>query len=184
MSSRRGNFHVRKATIDDLDGILAVQQQSYDVHLVEDAVIFKSILEFGLSYVAETLIKDTHVIIGFLLAHPSQLDHIYLLHESPILDSYDPFVFFIHDVSVLPNYRGRSVGTSLYIKFWRHVKELLRHRTPGHKIVIQIISVNHSEPFWRSLGFIKTMNVSMNAIQKLNYGGNCTHMSFVSSYPR
>ena len=166
-------IRIRKALPTDLDSILAVQREAYEGNspeLVEDATVFRNILEYSMSYVAT---NKKNKVRGYLLVHPSRRNYMHLLDEPPILERYDPNVYFIHDLAITPKYRRHRIGTAL-------VQRLLAHLMRTHfdeKYLLQLIAINGAEGFWTKHGFHQTPNVAINPIIKLNYGGECTHMS-------
>ena len=162
---------VRRATRHDLAEILAVQENAYAAPLVEDARIFQDILEYSMSYVAVTGDGDGEKIVGFVLGHPSTLNQIHLLHQI-VVPVFEKDVYFIHDLSVLEEYRGAGVGSLLAQRFIRDAC------VAGGEVIIQCISVNGSERFWRKQGFEVTAGVVLSPLVKECYGGgDCVHMS-------
>lgn len=87
---------VRPATLQDLDAIHEVQRSVYSDNLVERKKIFAGIIAYNQSLVA---VADK--VVGFLLAHPTRRNTIYLLHHFPGLNNITQEDVFIHDMSVL-----------------------------------------------------------------------------------
>ncbi len=85
-------------------------------------------------------------IVGYCISHP------YLKNESPTLNTLiqklpeTPDCWYIHDMAILPEYRGKGAATCLLAK--------IKHLAVKHGInEVSLTSVNNSESFWIHCGF-------------------------------
>ncbi len=139
------NTIIRHASIFDLNEIYSIQKHVYDSNLIESKYIFASIIIQGYSIVTVDL--KTNKIIGFLLAHPSELDQVHFLNKIPKHPRDEvQQCMFIHDMSVLPQYHNKKIGSDMY-HFFTYKLKYTKYNT------IQLISVNNTYPFWSKLGF-------------------------------
>lgn len=120
-----------------------VYQISLHIHsLYEDPEIFEErrALSKG-SYVL-----DTEKVVGYLISHPYRRDTYpplnTLIREIP----EDPDTWYIHDLAILPEFRGRGMVRPVLAK----VKALALAQ--GIK-ELSLVSVYGTEPFWTKMGF-------------------------------
>jgi predicted N-acetyltransferase YhbS len=159
---------VRDATPADLDAIHRVQAASYSDGLVESREVFSAILARGISLVAVD--EASGRLMGFLLAHPSERDAIYMLHHVPTSCDCSSGVVFVHDMSVLPEARGRGVGAALVRRFLD---------THSERSSVQLMAVNGAEAYWSRFGFERSEQVQMRIGDEVvaNYCGSCVYMT-------
>ena len=142
---------IRKATVDDIEGIMRVQRASYTPDLVEPASIFEAIVACGMSYVATN--EENATVVGFLVCHPTIRDTVYALHEPPEHPPASPWAF-IHDLSIDPEHRGKGIARKL-------LAALIDDARARSFIGIQLIAVHGAEAFWRHMGFREAPHVRL-----------------------
>ena len=85
-------------------------------------------------------------LIGYALTHPWHFG------EPPPLNSHlgrvpsDATTYYVHDVALLPEARGK--GYAIQIGDW-----LVRHAARDGFSNLSLVAVNSSQPFWKKLGF-------------------------------
>jgi len=123
--------------------IQQVYQISLHIHsLYEDPEIFEErrALSKG-SYVL-----DAEKVVGYLISHPYCRDTYpplnTLIREIP----EDPDTWYIHDLAILPEFRGRGMV--------RPVLEEVKALALAYGIKeLSLVSVYGTEPFWTKMGF-------------------------------
>lgn len=167
---------IRGATHGDVDAILALQRECYAPELVESEAVFRSIVAFGMSWVAEV---SGGGIIGYALVHPAAhgSDEVPALH-APMHDAPDDVagdvagkVSFVHDLTVRKAAQHAGVGTAL-------AQHVVSH--PQAVSTFTLVAVNGAEPFWERCGFRARSDVTVPDGVRASYGGGpCTFMTLV-----
>lgn len=133
---------VRVAELSDCGQLATIQASCYRPDLHEEPNVFDSIVRCGTSYVA--CIGSS--VVGYLLAHPWDI-----LDSPPplntLLDPSGPCTFvhvctFVHDLAVLPGWRGTALASRLF--------GCLDRSRP-----MSLVSVQGSKGFWEKQGFVK-----------------------------
>ena len=169
---------IRSATQGDVDAILALQRECYAQELVESEAVFRSIVAFGMSWVAEV---SRGGIIGYALVHPAAhgSDEVPALH-APMHPMHDAQagdvagdvagkVYFVHDLTVRKAARHTGVGTAL-------AQHVVSH--PQAVSTFTLVAVNGAEPFWERCGFRARSDVTVPDGVRASYGGGpCTFMT-------
>lgn len=122
----------------------------YNSDYWEDAESFRLKMKL---FPAGCLAYKLDKIVGYIFSHPYS-DSIVNLSEHISLP-ISPDIYYIHDLAVDIDYRGRDIGTQLA----NHVINLAW--SIGFN-KIKLVSVLHSEKFWVRLGF--------NPVQEIKYG--------------
>ncbi|WP_438751938.1 GNAT family N-acetyltransferase [Pararhizobium sp. O133] len=137
------SFTFRNARLEDLDGVLSVQ-----------AVVFPAFQE-GRATFSERLqlypdgffvVEEDSLIKGYLVSYPFQrlnpppLDTL-IGSVSPDSDAY-----YVHDLSLLPEMRGRGAAVAM-VEAMTSVARRANFATMG------LIAVGGADIFWRRFGF-------------------------------
>lgn len=107
-------------------------------------------------------------LIGYALTHP------WYFAEPPALNSHlkevpaDATTYYVHDVALLPEARGR--GYAMEIGEW-----LVDHAAQGGFPNLSLVAVNGSQPFWEKLGFQVAVIPGLEA-KLLSYGPDAALM--------
>lgn len=107
-------------------------------------------------------------LIGYALTHPWNFG------EPPALNSQleripsNPTTYYVHDVALLPEARGR--GYAMQIGDW-----LVRHAEREAFSNLSLVAVNGSQPFWEKLGFRVTVVPGLES-KLLSYGPDAVLM--------
>ncbi len=148
------DIHIRRARVTDLDAIWNIQRVCYETDLVESRETFENILGRG-SNVSFVAYGDDDVIVGYLLAHPwsdilnpPELHNLNLEEMRP--SPWGNNVYYIHDVTVLVDYRGSGVGKALVNMFMDRVNS---PEPDEIRPIVTLVSVGDSQQFWIKQGF-------------------------------
>jgi len=155
------SIKIRPATLSDLAHITEIQNHVYTPDLVESSDIFAGIIAHNMSIVAE----DTKInkIIGFLLAHPTELDYVHLLNHHPSVKiSHPGDKIFLHDMSILPSYHKKKIGSSMFDYF----------KNAHQNSTMQLVSVNNTYKFWQKMGFNVKNSVPLTEEHFQNYASH------------
>lgn len=107
-------------------------------------------------------------LIGYALTHPWRYG------EPPALNSHlrhiptDATTYYVHDVALLPEARGR--GYAMAMGDW-----LVDHAAQGGLPNLSLVAVNGSQPFWERLGFRATVIPGLES-KLLSYGPDAVLM--------
>lgn len=88
---------------------------------------------------------NNDVMIGYMLSHPWNNSVIKL--NAIIKPVINPTCYYLHDISILPEYQGNKFGQKMVGKAIELGNEL------GLK-KFSLVSVNKSKKFWEKMGFI------------------------------
>jgi predicted N-acetyltransferase YhbS len=114
---------IRAATQGDVHAIVALQRECYAPELVESDAVFRSIVAFGMSWVA---VSHKNVVVGYALVHPAAdptdvpalhapipAVHDVALREEVGEEGVTTTVLFVHDLTVGKAARRAGVGSAL-----------------------------------------------------------------------
>jgi len=143
---------VRHAKLSDIKDIMHIQTVCYPPELLEAEATFARILEKArnVCFVAEV---EGYGIVGFLLTHPWSD-----IFNPPELHNFNPEeishghwgrIYYVHDMSVLPEWRCHGIGTRLFESLLDKIEDSLEDMKP----VLTLVSVKASIAFWTRLGF-------------------------------
>lgn len=134
---------IREITDTDWPDVDRIQRVAYSADIVEGIETLQSI--GGLSPRTCLLAEDLGA-LGYLIAHPWTAESLpplnVILPEIPL----DASTFFLHDLALLPEARGRGIAQALV-----HAG-LTAAREAGLKDAA-LLSVQGSEAFWQKFGF-------------------------------
>lgn len=155
----------RLMTAEDLP---QVQVLADVIHLdhPEDAAVFAERLRL---YPGGCLaLEESGRLIGYALTHP------WRFAAPPALNSLlgqippDASTYYVHDVALLPEARGKGHAA--------HISErLVRHAHEAGFTNLSLVAVNNSQAFWERLGFRKTDVPGLEA-KLLSYGPDAVLM--------
>jgi GNAT superfamily N-acetyltransferase len=157
----------RKALKDDIDDILMIQSTLYASEYVERREIFMSIIEKGTSIV----IMLNEKIIGYITCHYCFKDTLHLLHQFCSCDDYTQRYLFINDMSILPEYQKKGIGSKIINKILQIFERL---KIAG----IQLMAVGKARRFWEAVGFKISPELQNKVTDDVrqNYGGEVYFM--------
>ncbi|KAK4107604.1 hypothetical protein N656DRAFT_785091 [Canariomyces notabilis] len=159
-------------TVDDIPELLRIGDAVHPSLPDSDYVFTERIQLFpeGCLILSDRDNNNNNKIYGYAISHPIRhgqppaLDS--LLHKIP----EDADQYYIHDVAILPELRGRGHATGGI----RMLLEEVASRFP----TTCLVSVYGTGPFWRRFGFEAVEAVDEALKEKLrNYGGGAVYMS-------
>ncbi len=135
---------IRSMRDDDLPRVLDLQRQSFTPDLVEsDAVICQRYARFGADFFVAL---EGDVIVGYTLCFPWKLG-TFPPHDTPFPDTLpEPDSFFIQDLSVHRDYRGRGLSKEL-------LKAVFARGAAYRYRQVALVAVAQSGTYWDSQGF-------------------------------
>ncbi len=107
-------------------------------------------------------------LIGYALTHPWRYGEPPALNSSLGQLPSDATTYYVHDVALLPEARGK--GYAIAIGDW-----LIRHAGQGGFPNLSLVAVNGSQPFWERLGFEGAVIPGLEA-KLLSYGPDAVLM--------
>jgi len=137
------NTQWRETKYSDLPKIMEIASQVH-VTLPERQEVFAD--KISLSSQTCLVLQANDIVAGYALSHPWRLHHI------PPLDSllgalpHDADCLYVHDVVVLPEFRGKHAVASLI----QMISEL--ERAKGMRF-LALVSVYHTTAMWERFGF-------------------------------
>lgn len=149
----QGSVAVRKAELSDCEQLSSMQAACYRQDLHEETAVFESIVRCGTSYVACV----GSGIVGYLLAHPWDG----LERPPPLnmpLDCSSGKSTFVHDLAILPGWRGAGLPSRLLA--------CLDSSRP-----MSLVAVQGSRGFWEKRGFAAGSSEGLES-----YGPGAVHM--------
>ncbi|KAI1444823.1 acyl-CoA N-acyltransferase [Annulohypoxylon stygium] len=155
----------RAMTVDDIDGLLLVADEVHPGLPESKEVFTERVKLFPEGCLA--LVEDGKV-CGYSISHPIRY------RQPPALDSLlgeiapDADQYYIHDVAILPKFRGRGFAAECINKLLAIAK---RYETTS------LVSVYGTAPFWARYGFApEPIDAAMS--EKLReYGGDAVYLS-------
>lgn len=129
---------IRPACSKDAAEIAAIGTASYPEQYYESPENFESRLT---GYPAGCFVADLDGLVGYIISFPYRLGSVCELNQ-PYTAEPEPDCYYIHDLCVLKEFRGRGIAKQL--------AERILELKWG---VIGLVSVNGSGKFWRKLGF-------------------------------
>lgn len=129
---------------EDLSGVLDIQRLSFGEDLIEsDEVIHQRFARFGGDFL---VIKDGANIAGYALCFPWKLGDV-PAHNKPFADILpEADSFFLQDISLHHDYRGRGLAGDLLQNIYSRAKE------KGF-IYLALVAVAQSGDYWDRQGF-------------------------------
>jgi predicted N-acetyltransferase YhbS len=145
-----------------------IQLLSYTKDLWETADVISQIVSISDGY--SLIACDGHEIVGYVLAHPFsdpknpvRLSNLQQVHKT---GKY----FFIHDLCVTPDARGKGVAAKI-------LKDLMDRAFEGGFLGVYLVSLAHVKDFWRAFGFIDYTEPTTWDYKEM-YGENSQYMVY------
>lgn len=133
----------------------------------EDAQVFEERLHL---YPQGCLIlEEKNRLIGYALTHPWHFGSPPPLNSRLGQIPSEPTTYYVHDVALLPEARGKGYAAQVGDLLVRHAQEA------GFSN-LSLIAVNNSQAFWERLGFRKTSVPGLEA-KLLTYGPDAVLMA-------
>ena len=138
---------VRPILDTDIDHLLQVQHHAYEQRYWESAESFRAKVIAGAGSCCGAWNDGT--MLGYLIALPLADNTAPSLNsvELPAVAPDTATTMFIHDLAVLPDHRGAGLADVLLV----HLYESALRRNIEQ---FRLISVQESQPFWQSRGFV------------------------------
>ena len=113
---------IRKAVIEDIDGIIKLLEQVHDIHVDIRPDIFKrGYTKYGKDELIEIIHDENKPI--YVAVDEKILGYIFCVFKTNNNESLHPIkTLYIDDFCVLDEYRHKHIGTSLY----EYIKELAK----------------------------------------------------------
>jgi ribosomal protein S18 acetylase RimI-like enzyme len=129
---------IRPTTPTDYAAVSALGSAIHSADYAESEECFTSLMRHAAS---GCFVADLDGIIGYVISFPYRLGQVYP-RNSPYTPVEEPDCYYIHDLAVLPEFRGKGVATQL-------ARQVLAQEWP----VVGLVAVNGSRGFWWKLGF-------------------------------
>jgi len=113
------------------------------------------------------LVEHGHL-VGYALTHPWRLNEPPPLNSSLSEIPRHPTTYYLHDVALLPEGRGKGYAAQA-------VEELARHAQAAGFSNLSLVAVNGSQKFWERLGF-RTMAAQGLEEKLSSYGSDAVLM--------
>jgi ribosomal protein S18 acetylase RimI-like enzyme len=155
-------MQLRKMRLTDLDEVFSLQEFVYDSSYVEPRQTFRSHLESS-SSLCIVLQTAASLIVGYAIAHPSDLDAIDPLSSVSVMCSKNPSVLYIHDICLHPNFRGYGHALAM-LKFIANREQF------NNLDRLALVSINSALRFWLSLGFRPRYSAFCESINSYGFG--------------
>lgn len=146
----------------DIDEVFSLQEFVYDSSYVEPRQTFRSHLESS-SSLCIVLETAASLIVGYVIAHPSDLDAIDPLSSVSVVCSKNPSVLYIHDVCLHPNFRGHGHALAM-------LKFIAKRKQFNNLEYLALISIKSALKFWLSLGFRPRSSTFCESINSYGFG--------------
>lgn len=152
-------------TKDDIPDLLRVADQVHPDLPESDVVFIERVKLFPEGCL---MLVDGEKVCGYAVSHPIRQ------HQPPALDSLlgeiarDADQYYIHDVAIIPEYRGRGLAAE-------GIRRLLEVATPYPTTCL--VSVYGTAPFWARFGFAPEPVDALLSEKLRNYGDDATYMS-------
>lgn len=135
---------IQKLNLTDIDRIMVIQRNAYTAQLIEPADAFLHKMKLFTQGALGYFVEDE--VAGYLFCHPWQREAVVPVHAVLAALPEAPDCFYLHDLSVHSDYRGRGIG-----------KRLVEHALSLGKALgfttFELVSVQGSANFWRDFGF-------------------------------
>lgn len=99
--------------------------------------------------------NDRDEVVGYMFGHPWVSRSVVPLDCRDLVIPHDADCYYLHDIAVIPKYRGMGIGK----KFLALAVEIAKEHGFGQ---IRGVAVLDSLPYWQKLGFV--------AIEAIDYG--------------
>lgn len=155
----------RPMTARDLDAVKMLADSIHVLH-PEDMEVFTERLRL---YPAGCqVLGNEDGLIGYALSHPWRLETPPPLNSALGRIPDEPETFYIHDVALLPDARGKGHAGDL-------VELLARHARGAGFGSLSLVAVNRSSAFWERFGFAPAMTNALRA-KLASYGDDALMM--------
>lgn len=141
----------------DLDAMLEIQAQTYQPYFHEARACFAEKLRLYPQGCWVVWLNRRPA--AYLISHPWSQDQIVALHASLQQLPQNPDCYYIHDLSVSPDFHGQGLGRIMAEKATECALKI------GVKTIV-LVAVQSSQPFWNKFGFQPLESPSM-SIQKM-----------------
>ncbi|KAI4259541.1 MAG: hypothetical protein L6R42_004538 [Xanthoria sp. 1 TBL-2021] len=153
-------------SVDNIDSLVRVADRIHPDLPESDQVFAERVRLFPQGCLA--LVEDVgHELCGYVISHPIRR------RQPPALDSLlgeiasDADQYYIHDLAILPEFRGRGLAQECINKLFARAK---RYPT------ISLVSVYNTAPFWGRSGFVP-VEVDEGLEKKLlDYGDDAVYL--------
>lgn len=159
-------FTVRRAEFSDLEAILAIQKVAFP-DFQERRAVFEDRLE--ISGDGCLVVEENDEVKGYIISHPWHRG------DPPALDTVlgalpeKPGCYYIHDLSLMPDLRGRGASGLL-------IQAAMRLAAGMALPVIGLMAVGGSSVFWRRHGFRPAGSAAARTMAA--YGGDAVYMEY------
>lgn len=145
-------IEIQAMKLQDLAQVMIVQREVFEQDLCEEAEVFENRFEvFGQYF--RVAVDEQKNIIGYMLCFPWKLGESPVNNEKFPADLPEFNCFYLHDICVLPSYRGKGVAKQMI----GQAKEMARKS--GYEC-LSLVAVEQSGQYWDHLGFTPIKNLS------------------------
>lgn len=155
----------RKISVSDIEGLLRVADEIHPDLPESDYVFTERVKLFPEGCL---VLVEGDEVCGYVISHP-------ICHrQPPALDSLlgeiapDADQYYIHDLAILPRFRGRGLAAECIGKLFAVAK---RYPTTC------LVSVYDTVPFWGRFGFVPEPVDAVLSEKLRDYGANATYLS-------
>jgi len=126
----------RQMLIDDIPYVYSIAMDIWTIHKESQAIYENKFCSFP----EGCYVYDDNGIKGYIISHP------YNISSPPKINTLLPQVemncLFIHDIVIVPEYRGRGIGNEIITKI-----------VENHPIVSLVACDDNAKQFWIGYGF-------------------------------
>ncbi|KAI1092479.1 acyl-CoA N-acyltransferase [Rostrohypoxylon terebratum] len=167
-------FEWREMSVDDIDGLLLVADMVHSGLPESREVFTERVKLFPEGCLVLVDLVESDKVCGYSISHP--IRH----QEPPALNTMlgeiasDADQYYIHDIAVLPEFRGKGLAAECIDKLLAVAD---RYKTTS------LVSVYGTSPFWGRYGFVPEP-VGAALLEKLRqYGEDAVYLSRTNSPP-
>jgi GNAT superfamily N-acetyltransferase len=136
---------IRNLASEDMDRVLSIQRSCYPPFYHESRETFERLLEI---FPEGCIGSDA----GYAFVHPWVTNSYVPLNSEYLRLPDAPDCMYIHDLSVLPEQRGKGAGRKIFFR----ILELTHEK--GFRYM-ELVAVQRSEIYWQKLGFKETKEI-------------------------
>lgn len=151
--------NIRSINQNDLHVLIEVQKKTFTSDLCESMEVFQNRFDhFGHFF---KVAVSNNQIVGYIICFPYKLGEIPKNNAPFEPNLQPPDCFYIHDVTLIHEARGKGLAQLLIESAFNQAKDLGFTK-------VSLVSVGQSGNYWDKLGFIEYPQTTQEILQKLH----------------